>query len=48
MNTGKMLSYAFPILEIKGDTKQNREISEDLRNSGKYHGISGTGGGNYR
>lgn len=36
MNARKMLSYAFPILEIKGDTKQNREISEDLRNSGKY------------
>lgn len=36
MNARKMLSYAFPILEIKGDTTQNREVSKELRNADKF------------
>ena len=36
MNARKMLSYAFPILEIKGDTAQNREVSKELRDTDKF------------
>lgn len=36
MNARKMLSYAFPILEIKGDTTQNMEVSKELRDTDKF------------
>ena len=36
MNGRKMVSLAFPIVELKGDTKENKLLSNELRDATKY------------